>query len=191
LPRNTGRIALAIAAAIVAAGCASTERLSLHHRRAPGALGRIVVLPVAVPQDADDLPEGEGKTLASLYATELLQTYDILEFERFVRELEERSIALDSVLVNGIGEELRRELEIDGVLLSEVYSWQPGVPGILFLSKEGRIGFLARLIDLSSGSVIWSVNRVGKASPGEPLSVAMGRLFADLVSEMPHNLIPY
>jgi len=172
------------------AGCGSTGHLAVSHRHSPDAEARIVVTPVVIPKGAAAHPD-EGKTLATLYATELLKSYEILEYERFERSLEKRKLTLDSILVDGAGSDLVNELGIDGVLLSEVYDWTPGKPGILFLAKDGRIGFQARLIDIRTGSVIWSVNRVMATAPGDPLSVGLGALFQGLASEMPRNLAPY
>jgi hypothetical protein len=168
----------------------------MNHRRTPGQESHIVLLPVALPaggkaptgQNQDDR---DGRTLAALCATELLQNYEILDYERFKRALATRNLAIDSILVNGIGKELSKELGIDAVLVSEVYSWEPGTPGFWFLAKDGRIGFQARLVDLASGAVIWSVNRVRQTRAGDPLSVGLGDVFADLAAVMPRNLSPY
>jgi hypothetical protein len=183
---------MAVLVALAAAGCGGTNHLAISHRLTPGREARIVVLPVKLPPEVVAAgAEDQDRTIASLYATQLLKAYQILEYERFVRDLQKRGIELDSILVNGIGEELTHELSIDGVLLSEVYSWQPGTPGFWFLAKDGRIGFLARLIDLKTGSVIWSANRVRETPPEDPLSVGLSFLFQDLIEEMPHELTPY
>ena len=60
-----------------------------------------------------------------------------------------------------------------------------------FLKKKGRIGFQARLIDLGTGGVIWGVNRVVETKPGQPLSVGLSLVFAELAAQMPRNLTPY
>lgn len=179
-----------IALSLLSLGCGTTGHLAVSHRHSPEAEARIVVTPVLIPAAAKARPN-EGKTLATLYATELLKSYEILEYERFERSLQKRSLTLDNILVDGASDDVVDELGIDGVLLSEVYDWEPGKPGILFLAKDGRIGFQARLIDVRTGSVIWSVNRVMATAPGDPLSVGLGALFQDLADEMPRNLTPY
>lgn len=183
-------------AALAVASCAHTERMAMNHRRTPGQESHIVLLPVVLPagakaQAGQAVDDRDGRTLAALCATELLGNYEILDYERFKRVLATRNLAIDSILVNGIGKELSKELGIDAVLVSEVYSWEPGKPGFWFLSKEGRIGFQARLVDLASGEVIWSVNRVRKVAASDPLSVGLADVFADLAAAMPRNLSPY
>ena len=128
---------------------------------------------------------------STLYATELLRSYEILDFRRFQKAMETRNLDLEEILKGDAGAEVANDLEIDGVLLSRVYSWKPGSPGILFLSKPGRVGFLARLIDLRTGSVIWSANRVKETRPADPLSVGLALVFQDLVAEMPAHLSSY
>jgi len=177
-------------AALGAAGCGGTEQFAVSHRHSPLGETRIVVLPVHV-REGIVAGKGEGKTLANLYATQLLKAYEILEYERFRHSLEKRQLSVDSLLVNGTGEELSVELGVDSVLLSEVYSWRPGTPGFWFLAKAGRIGFSARLVDLRTGSVIWSVNRVRETGPGDPLSHGVGLVVKDLIAEMPAHLTPY
>ena len=78
-----------------------------------------------------------------------------------------------------------------GAFMAEAYGKLTGKPGILFLAKPGRVGFLARLIDLRTGSVIWSANRVKETRPADPLSVGLATVFQDLAAEMPAHLAPY
>jgi hypothetical protein len=183
-------IGASIVLAALLCGCGSTGHLAVSHRHSPEAEARIVVTPIVIPAGAAVRPN-EGKTLATLYATELLKSYEILEYERFERSLQKRNLTLDNILVDGATDDLVQDLGIDAVLLSEVYDWERGKPGILFLAKKGRVGFQARLIDVRTGSVIWSVNRVMATAPGDPLSVGLGTLFQELAAEMPRNLTPY
>jgi len=187
IPRRAASLALVAATAL--AGCGGTNHLVMSHRHSPGSEARIVVLPVVVPPTVAE-PERQGRSLASIYATELLRSYEVLEFERFKRSLERRGLTLDNV-VDGDGVEVVGTLGVDGVLVSEVYSWEPGTPGFWFLAKGGRVGFVARLVDMQSGSVIWSVNRVAETGPSETLAVGLASVFRDLADEMPRTLSPY
>jgi len=188
MPRTRWTLSAALAA-IALAGCASTEQFSLAHRQVPKGEARIVVLPVAVPATAKDAA-GQGRILAALYATELLRSYSVLDWERFERTLAERKLELD-VLLSGAGEDLAKDLGVDGLLISEVYGWKPGKPGILFLAKKGQVAFQARLVDVATGSVLWSVNRVRPTEPADTLPVGLARVFRDLADEMPRELTPY
>jgi hypothetical protein len=188
---DVAAIAASAVVALVAAGCGGpAEQLSVAHRHAPNGESRIVVMPVELADDIKIAPD-TGTTLAALYATELLRSYEILDFRRFQKAMAAKSLDLDTVLGDGSGAPLADELGIDGVLLSRVYAWQPGKPGILFLAKPGRIGFSARLLDLRSGSVIWSANRVKATEPGDSLPVGLALLFQDLAAEMPSRLASY
>ena len=184
------KLTLTLTLTFAIGGCAHTEHLAMSHRHSPGSEARVVVLPVETPADAV-LPEGTGRTLASLYMTELLKSYVMLELERFEKVLEERKLTVSQVLSGGLDAESLDELDVDGVLLSRVYEWNPGRAGFWFLAKKGRIGFEARLVDLRTGGVLWGVNRVVESPGGEPLSVGMGRIFADLALAMPKGLTPY
>jgi len=175
---------------LLAGGCAHSDHLSLSHRHAPDGEARIVVMPVEF-EEGIKVTQDEGATLASLYATELLRSYEILDFRRFEKVMTARGLDLETILENGAGAELADELGIDGVLLSRVYSWKPGVPGFWFLAKQGRVGFAARLIDLRTGSLIWSANRVRETRPADPLPVGLTYVFQDLATEMPAYLAPY
>lgn len=180
---------LAIIAALALAGCSSSDQIVVSHRMAPKSEARIAVLPVALPSTLKAGPS-EGRTIATLYATELLRSYEVLDWERLERTLALRHLAVDSLLA-GAGGNLAKELGVDGLLIGEVYSWTPGKPGIWILAKKGRVGFQARLVDIASGSVLWSVNRVRETEPKDSLPVGLSRVFRDLAAEMPRELTPY
>jgi hypothetical protein len=180
---------LGIGLSVGLTGCGGTEHLVMSHRHSPGSEARIVVLPIALPPSVAE-PERQGRSLASIYATELLRSYEVLEFDRFKRSLERRGLTLENV-VDGDGVEVVGTLGVDGVLVSEVYSWEPGKPGFWFLAKGGRVGFVARLVDPETGSVIWSVNRVAETGPSETLALGLATVFRDLADEMPRTLTPY
>ena len=171
------------------AACSSSGQLTVSYRQVPKAEARIVVLPVGVPATAKDAA-GAGPTLAALYATELLRSYSVLDWERFERQLTERKLEVDALL-KGTGGDLAKDLGVDALLVSEVYEWRPGKPGILFLAKKGHVGFQARLVDVTSGSVLWSINRVQETEPGDTLPVGLARVFRELSGELPHELTPY
>jgi hypothetical protein len=188
--RNLAWVTLAVGA-LAAAGCgAHVDHLSVSHRHAPESESRIVVMPVELIKGAAATPDA-GETLGSLYATELLKSYEILDFRRFRKQMEAKSLDLEKILDSGGSGDLAKELDLDAVLISRVYDWKPGAPGIWFLAKKGRIGFQARLVDLRTGSVMWSVNRVKETSPGDPLSVGLAQVFRDLAAEMPSQLAPF
>jgi hypothetical protein len=176
---------------LLGAGCGGpAEQMSIAHRHAPNGESRIVVLPVEVAESIKIGPD-TGTTLAALYATELLRSYEILDFRRFQKAMAAKNLDLETILGDGSGAPLADELDVDGVLISKVYTWEPGKPGILFLAKSGRIGFSARLLDLRTGSVIWSANRVKSTEPGDSLPVGLALLFQDLAAEMPRELSPF
>lgn len=179
-------LGLALAGAV---GCAAPAHLAVAHRHSPGSEARIVVLPVAVPADVPN-PAEEGRTLAQLYATELLRSYEVLDYGRFRKELEARNVSLDSLLA-GDASLAADELGLDGILQAEVYRWSPGKPGFWFLARAGQVGFQAHLVDVRTGSVIWSVNRVRATRPADTLSVGLAAVFEDLSAEMPRGLTPY
>jgi hypothetical protein len=179
-----------VLAVLAGTGCSHSGHLAVSHRHSPGGEARIVVLPISLPEEIKP-SENEGRSIAALYATELLKSYEVLDYERFERMLELRELTIENVLFDGSGGKLIEELGIDGALLAEVYSWEPGRPGFWLLGKKGRIGFQARLVDLRSGSVIWSVNRVLPTPGGDPLSVGLGRIFRELAAEMPRSLTPF
>ena len=148
-----------------------------------------MVLPVVLPPAV--ATEGLDRSLSSIYSTTLLQSYEILEYDRFEQILRQKSLTLDSLLVGAEDVVVVEELDIDGVLLSEVYEWIPGQPGFWFLGKKGRIGFQARLVNLRSGSVVWSLNRVVATRADDSLSTGLGVVFKDLATALPRNLTPF
>lgn len=187
------RIALAgalLGGVLVLAGCAETaQHLAVSHRHTPAAEARIVVLPVEIPA-ALALPPDTGRTIALLYSTELLRSYEMLDYDRLLANLQARKVTLEQ-LVTGQAPDTAEELGVDGVLESEVYRWEPGKAGFWFLAKEGQVGFHAHLVDVRTGSVIWSVNRVRPTRPDDTLAVGLGPVFRDLAAEMPSQLTPY
>ena len=188
--RRLATRAAAPLAALLLVGCAHTEHLAVSHRHSPGSEARIVIFPIGLPADQEHLP-GEGRTLAGLYATELLKSYEVLEYDRFEQTLSRLGLSIEKVLTDGLPSENASEVGVDALLLSEVYEWDTGKAGFWFLKKKGRIGFQARLVDLGTGNVIWGINRVMETTPAQPLSVGLSVVFAELVDEMPRNLTPF
>lgn len=184
------RTGCALFMALAIAGCASTDQIVVSHRMVPKSEARIAVLPVTLPASEKKTAESEGRTIASLYATELLRSYEVLDWERLERTLGARNVPVDSLL-GGAGPALAKELGVDALLLGEVYTWTPGKPGIWILAKKGRVGFQARLVDVATGSVLWSVNRVRETEPKDSLPVGLSRVFRDLAAEMPKGLTSY
>ncbi|MBZ0268158.1 hypothetical protein K8I85_08375 [bacterium] len=181
---------LLLGAALALAGCGgAAQHLAVSHRHTPGADARIVVLPVELP-DAPVLPPDTARTVSRLYATELLRAYEVLDYDRLLSNLATRNITLEA-LITGQAPDAARELGVDGVLQCEVYRWEPGKPGFWFLAKPGQVGFHAHLVDVRTGSVIWSVNRVRPTRPDDTLAVGLGPVFEDLAAEMPSQLTPY
>ena len=190
MKRRTLRVAVGVLAFGLSACGAHVDHHSASIRHSPGTEATIVVFPMKLPEKVK-LGAGAEQTLGNLYATELLKIYEILDYDRFVTLLEERKLSPENVFEEETGRRLHEELGLDGVLVSQVYEWEPGTPGILFLAKKGRLGFQARLVDLQSGSVIWSVNQAIRTEPDDSLSVAVSRLCQVLVQEMPRSLAPY
>jgi hypothetical protein len=187
------RIALVgalLGAALGLTGCGqTTQHLAVSHRHTPGAEARIVVLPAEIPAELS-LPPDTGHTVSRLYSTEILRSYEVLDYDRFLASLQARDVTLEQ-LVAGEAPDTAAELGVDCVLESEVYRWEPGTPGFWFLAKGGQVGFHAHLVDVRTGSVIWSVNRVRSTRPGDTLAVGLGPVFRDLAAEMPSQLTPY
>lgn len=181
---------LVMAAAAISGCGGSGELRAVSHRHTPSGEARIVVLPIGLPSILK-MPASDQRTLGSLCATELLRSYEILEFERFERMLGERKLKLEDVLTEGTGKVLAQEMGVDALLVSEIYSWKPGKPGLPFLAKKGAVGYQGRLVDLASGSLLWSVNRVMATKPTEPLAVAASRVFGNLVEDMPRGVSLY
>lgn len=189
---STSAFAIVTAGFLLAAfaGCGgSSELTAVNHRHSARGEARIVMLPVSLPAELK-LPASEERTFSALCATEMLRAYEILELERFEKMLEEKKLPLEDVLREGAGKMFAKEMGIDALLVSEIYSWKPGKPGILFLAKRGRLAYQARLVDLATGSLLWSVNRVMETEPGEPLPVAASRIFGTLADAMPRGLSP-
>jgi len=190
IPARAALAALLAAGALVAAtvgGCgAPAGHLAVSPRPAPDHEPRVVVLPVKVPATVGDAAR-TGRTLATLYSTELLRSYEILDYDRFVADLAAREVPLAELLAGG-APDVAEEMRVDGILQCEVYRWQPGTPGFWFLGRKGQVGFHAHLTDLRSGSMIWSVNRVREARPDDTLPVALASVFEELSIAMPRLL---
>ncbi len=170
-------------------GCAPPEHLAVAHRHSPDAEARIVVLPVSLPPNLPNA-DAEGRTFARLYATELLRSYEVMDYDRLLAELEGPPADPDSLLEDEYLEAVA-EHGVDGILRAQVYQWQPGTPGFWFLAKPGQIGFQAQLVDVRTGSVLWSVNRVRETRPSDALSVGLATVFEDLAAEMPRRLTTF
>lgn len=186
---RTGIPVLLTMATLALSACSAPQHLAVSHRHSPGSEARIVVLPVHVPGDVES-PQEEGRTLARLYGTELLRSYEVMDYSRFQAELADRQVVVDSVLT-ATTLQAAAEIGIDAILEAQVYRWRPGKPSFWFLAKGGQVGFQAQLVDVRTGSIIWSANRVRETRPDDTLAVGLSIVFQDLAAEMPKTLTPY
>ena len=109
-----------------------------------------------------------GASVSDLLTTELMKTgrYEMIERGQLSAVLGESETAL-SGLTAGQAAQLGKLVGANGVIVGTVSEYENAAQGG---KTHPVVGVSARLIDSSSGKIIWSVNKTGRGGSGETIS---------------------
>jgi len=152
-----------VAALIV--GCASSSpgggAANVYVALAAGHVRRVAVLPFRAPTELI------GTSVSDLFITELMKTtrYEIVERGQLSQVLGETDVQL-SRLTAGQAVQLGRLAGADAVVVGTVSEYEMAAQGGRTLPV---VGVSVRLIDATTGQVLWSVDHAGRGGSGMTL----------------------
>jgi curli biogenesis system outer membrane secretion channel CsgG len=125
-------------------------RPDVQHNESARAIRRVAVMPFRAPTELT------GWSVSDLFVSELLRQnrYELVERSQLSNVLGEAEVAL-SGLTAGQAAELGTMLGADGVILGTVGEYEMTARGGKTLPS---VGISARLIDCTTGTVVWSVD---------------------------------
>lgn len=123
-----------------------------------GAINKVTVLPFKAPTELI------GTSVSDLLTTELMKAgrYELIERGQLSGVLGETEVAL-SGLTAGQAAQLGKLVGANGVIVGTVSEYETSA---LSGSTYPVVGISARLIDSTTGKIIWSVNHSGRGAAG-------------------------
>ncbi len=173
---------LAAAAALLAAGCASTDeayflntesKANVFVAPVPCPIWKVAVMPFKAPTELI------GSSVSDMFVTEMLRAgrYELVERSQMSKVLSESELALAGLSVSKAAE-VGNMLGADGVIIGTVDEYSTvAYRGAAF----PVVGITIRLIDCRSGKVMWSVDLAKRA---EDKSVTLSEHARTVVHEM-------
>ncbi len=165
MKRDLRWIAVGLAAFSVAlgGGCASgggaTRTANVYVAPDARAVRRVAVLPFRAPTELI------GASVSDLFVTELMKTgrYELIERGQLSNVLGETDVQL-SGLTAGQAVQVGRMAGADAVVIGTVSEYENVAQGGRTLPA---VGISVRLIDATTGKVLWSVDHAGRGAKGD------------------------
>jgi len=131
-------------------------------------------------------PKNAGSVMADIFTEKLLGTglYQLIERRQIQKILDEFGLSITGLLDSKSPAEVGEILKVDGLVIgtvSEYCDYQAG------LNWGGDVDFSARLIDVHSGSVVWSVSarrNFGASNSGFTAHAAVSVAIQELLKKM-------
>lgn len=155
---------LAAAAALTIGGCASPDdkyfaqtktRANVFVSPGGGDIRKVAIMPFKAATELT------GTSVADMFITEVLRTrrYELVERSQLKNVLNEAELALSGLSVSKAAE-VGGMLGADGVIIGTVDEYgKTAASGAAY----PVVGITARMIECSSGKVVWTVSHAGKA----------------------------
>lgn len=140
------------------------------------AIRKVTVLPFKAPTELI------GASVSDLLTTELMKIgrYEMIERGQLSAVLGETEVSL-SGLTAGQAAQLGKLVGANGVIVGTVSEYETSAQG-------GRthpvVGVSARLIDSTTGKIIWSINNTGRGSSSETTSEYARKIVQEMVESL-------
>jgi len=113
-------------------------------------------------------PKNAGSIMADIFTEKLLDTglYHLIERRQIKKILDEYGLSMSGLFESSSLKEIGKILNVDGLIVGIVSEFQDYQAG---LGWGGEVDFSARLIELKSGLVVWSVSarrNIGNSNSG-------------------------
>ncbi len=163
---------------LLLSGCAGSSggKANIFVGEGHEAIRKVSVLPFKAPTELI------GASVSDLLTTELMKIgrYEMIERGQLSAVLGETEVAL-SGLSAGQAAQLGKLVGANGVIVGTVSEYEASAQG-----GETRpvVGVSARLIDTTSGKIIWSINNSGQGSSGETTSEFARKIVQGMVESL-------
>jgi curli biogenesis system outer membrane secretion channel CsgG len=113
-------------------------------------------------------PGNAGVIMADIFTEELMDTglYRLIERKQIKRILEEHGLEMAGLLKSSSLQELADILDIDGLVMGAVTEFCDYISG---LAWGGDVDFSARLVEIKTGEILWTVSsrkNIGNSNSG-------------------------
>lgn len=142
-----------------------------------GDYQKLAILPFKSPL------EQAGIAVSDFFTTELLKTarYELIERSQMENILKEQELRLSGVIEDKMAAQLGNVLGVQGVVVGNVSEY--GVQKVGF-STAPSVGLSIRMIDSTSGKIVWSVSHSLVGKPGTSISQHSKDVVMDMVEAL-------
>lgn len=139
---------------------------------------KVAVMPFRAPLEL------AGASVADMFSTELLKTYkySLVERSQMEQVLNEQALGLKGVTESALAMRVGRMLNVQGVIVGTVPEYGMRAVGS---DELPAVGINVRMIDVETGSIVWSVS--DSAIAGKPISISA--FSRHLVESMIYRLV--
>ncbi|MBN1522308.1 MAG: hypothetical protein JW928_07220 [Candidatus Aureabacteria bacterium] len=101
-------------------------------------------------------PKNAGSIMADIFAEKLLETgmYQLVERKQIKNVMDEHGLSMSGMLENSSLEEVGNILQVEGLVMGNVSDYADAMCGLYWGST---VNYSARLVDIKTGLVVWSV----------------------------------
>lgn len=132
--------------------------------------------------------EQAGESISDMFTTELLKTakYGLIERGQIASVLKEQELGLSGVVDDQMAVELGRILGVQGVVVGSVSEY--GLQKVK-IARAPSVGLSVRMIDTTTGKIVWSISHTQVGSAMTSLSAQAGRVVDEMVQALAAALI--
>jgi len=167
-----------LALMLLLTGCAGSSggKANVFVGEGHDAIRKVTVLPFKAPTELI------GASVSDLLTTELMKIgrYELIERGQLSAVLGETEVSL-SGLTAGQAAQLGKLVGANGVIVGTVSEYEN-------VAQSGNtypvVGVSARLIDSTSGRIIWSINKTGRGGSGETISEYALEVVREMVASL-------
>ncbi len=132
--------------------------------------------------------EQAGESISDMFTTELLKTakYGLIERGQIASVLKEQEYGLSGIVDDRQAVELGRILGVQGVVVGSVseYGFQK-----VKIARAPSVGLSVRMIDTTTGKIVWSISHTQVGPAMASLSAQAGRVVDEMVQALAAALI--
>jgi len=143
---------------------------------------KVAVMPFRAPVEL------VGASIADMFATELLRTYkyQLVERSQMEKVLGEQALGLKGVTDSATAVKVGKMLGVQGVIVGTVpeYGYRAMGP-----AKLPSIGLNIRMIDVTDGTIVWSITNSGLSHTPTSLSAFAERLIRQTVPSLIREMV--
>lgn len=146
---------------------------------------QVMVLPATL---ASTVKKADPRVVSGILETEMLRIYEV----QSLRSVEQYLLNSKQSLATAFSMKglpvLKDSAHVDAVVHLNVYRWEKGTPGMLFLGSKGIIGLKITLADPYNGKILWSLNRTESVKESDSFFECITTKFKEIINDVKKDM---